>query len=401
MNFPFYIAKRYLQSKNSTNAINIITIIAIFGVVVGTLALFIILSGFSGLRTFSYSLLNNSDPDLKITSSVGKTFEYTSAIDEELISNTNILSFSKVVEERVFLKYQDKDHTANIKGVDINYNNVVKVDSSLWVGSWIDPEYKNTAVVGLGVMSKLANLYQLDFIHPLYVYVPKPGKGLLNPNNAFNSIETQVIGVYRGKEEFQNKYVFTELAVAQKLLNYQNNKVTGIEIKLNDNEVVEKEVALLQKALGKDYKIQTRAELNALVYKVINTESFVSYLIFTLIVVIALFNVIGAIIMMILDKRKNLKTLLSLGATLKNIKTIFVFQGSLLTLVGMFVGLFLGIILVLLQQQFGWFKITANVAYPVEFRLENLLIVASTIIVLGLISAKIAASRISKDFIEN
>lgn len=372
-----------------------------FGIIVGTLALFIVLSGFSGLKTFSYSLLNTSDPDIKITSSKGKTFEYTTKIDEELISNVNIASFSKVVDERVFLKYQDKDHTASIKGVDINYNDVVKVDSSLWVGTWIDPEFKNTAVVGLGVMSKLSNLYKLDFIHPLRIYVPKPGKGLLNPNNAFNSVETQIIGVYRGsKEEFNNKYVFTELEVAQQLLGYNSKKITGVEIKLKNTEDADEEAASLKSSLGEKFVVQTKTELNALAYKVINTESFVSYLIFTLIVIIAMFNVIGAIIMMIIDKRKNLKTLLSLGAGLKQIKKIFVLQGFLLSVVGMITGLFIGVVLVLLQDHFGWVKITSSIAYPVEFRWSNLFTVMSTIIVLGFLAAKIASSRISKEFIE-
>ncbi|MFY7670350.1 ABC transporter permease [Tenacibaculum sp. MEBiC06402] len=398
MNFPFYIAKRYLKSKSSTNAINIITIIAMFGVIVGTLALFIILSGFSGLRTFSYSLLDSSDPDIKISPVKGKTYEYSKKVDEELISNTNIASFSKVVEERVFLKYKDKNHIAFIKGVDTNYTEVVPVDSSLVVGGWIDPEFKRTAVIGNGISYKLS-LRIFNITEPLQVFVPKPGKGLLNANNAFNSINVQIVGVYSGAEDFQNKYVFTELEVAQKLLNYDSNKVSAVEIKLRDNNRIDEEAALLQENLGDSFKVQTRTELNALIYKVINTENFVSYLIFTLIVIIALFNVVGAIIMMIIDKRKNLKTLLDLGTTLKEIKQIFVFQGFLLCLTGMGIGLFLGVVLVLIQQQFGLFMITQNIPYPVEFRWTNLFIVMLTISVLGFIAAKIASSRISYNFV--
>ena len=402
MNFPLYIAKRYLQPKNSTNAINIITIIAMFGVIVGSLVLFIILSGFSGLRTFSYSLLNTSDPDIKITKTKGKSFTYTSKIEEELHANTNIASFSKVIEERVFLKYKNKEHTAYIKGVDADYKEIIQIDSSFfWAGSWIDPEFKNTAVVGVGIMAKLSNLSRLDFIKPLQIYVPKPGKGYLNPNNAFNVVETQIIGVYRGREEFHNKYVFTELEVAQKLLNYTPNKITAIEIKLHHNDTPDVIVKQLQEALGSEYTVKTRAELNALIHKVINTENFVSYLIFTLIVIIALFNIIGAIIMMIIDKRKDLKTLLNLGASVKEIKQIFVLQGFLLIVIGLVIGLLLGIILVFLQQKFGWFHIAQGIPYPVEFHFKNGLIVALTIVILGFLAAKIAGSRISKEFIES
>lgn len=369
-----------------------------FGVIVGTLALFIILSGFSGLRTFSYSLLDASDPDIKISPVKGKTFEYSKNLDEELISNTNIASFSKVAEERVFLKYNDKSHIAYIKGVDNNYTEVVAVDSSLVVGEWIDPEFKRTAVIGSGISYKLS-LRVFNITEPLKVFVPKPGKGLLNANNAFNSINVQIVGVYTGAEEFQNKYVFTEIEVAQQLLNYNPNQISAIEIKVRDANVIDQEAALLQQNLGVNYNVQTRTELNALIYKVINTENFVSYLIFTLIVIIALFNVVGAIIMMIIDKRKNLKTLLDIGATLKDIKKIFVLQGFLLCLIGMGVGLFLGVILVIIQQQFGLFMITQNIPYPVEFRWANLLVVMLTISVLGFIAAKIASSRISYNFV--
>jgi lipoprotein-releasing system permease protein len=370
------------------------------GVVVGTLALFIILSGFSGLRNFSYSLLNASDPDIKISATKGKSFLYTKELDEELISNVNIASFSKVVEERVFLKYKEKTHIAYIKGVDVNYTEVVPVDSSLTVGTWIDPEFQNTVVIGGGISYKLS-LRIFNLSDPLRIYVPKPGKGMINPNNAFRSINTQIAGVYGGSEEFQNKYIFSELKVAQNLLNYEENQVTAVELKLRDGNLVEEEAEILQQRLGTNYKVQTRTELNALIYKVINTENFVTYLIFTLIVIIALFNVIGAIIMMIIDKRKNLKTLFDLGVTVSDIKKIFVFQGFLLCLVGMSIGLFIGIILVLIQKEFGLFMITSSIPYPVEFKWFNLIIVILTIAILGYVAARIASSRISKRFITN
>ena len=156
----------------------------------------------------------------------------------------------------------------------------------------------------------------------------------------------------------------------------------------------------MQKELGNDFKVQTKEQLNEVFYKVINTENIVSYLIFTLIVIIALFNVIGAIIMMIIDKKDNLKTLFSLGATVKEIKTIFEFQGFLLTFFGMLIGLSIGVILVFFQKQFGLFMITENLAYPVEFRYSNLIIVIVTITILGFIASKIAISRISEEFIE-
>lgn len=400
MKFSLYIAQRYLSSKNSNNAINIITLIASFGVIVGSLALFIILSGFSGLRTFSYSLLDVSDPDIKITASKGKSFIITDSLQRTLKEDAQIVTYAKVIEERVFLKYKGKEHIAYIKGVDTEYNQIVQIDSTLDVGQWLDPEFPNTAVIGRGISHKLS-LGILNFGEALEIFVPRPGKGFINPNNAFYKVDSQIVGVYSGSEEFENKFVFVHLPLAQHLLRYTPKQITGIEVKLKDPLLSDAFRDALQHQLGSNYKVQTKAQLNALFYKVINTENFVSYLIFTLIVIIALFNVIGAIIMMIIEKRTNLKTLTHLGATVKDIKRVFLLQGFLLTVVGMVIGLILGVILVFLQKTFGWFMITPTLPYPVEFRWENLLIVILTIATLGYLAAKIASSRISKKFIVN
>ena len=400
MSFPFYIAKRYLFAKSGNNAINIITIIASVGVIVGTAALFIILSGFSGLRTFSYSLLDISDPDIKITAEKGKSFLYTDSIKEIVSNHKDIANFSKVIEERVFLKSDEKEQIAYVKGVDYNYINVVKLDSAIQIGNWLSDEYKNTSVLGDGIAYKLS-IGVASFGDPLEILVPKAGTKFINPATSFRSIKTQVIGTYSGTEEFANKYVFVSNNQAQQLLNYKPNQFTGIEIKLKSGIDAGNFSELLQETLGSQYKVQTKAQLNELFYKVINTENFVSYLIFTLIVIIAMFNVVGAIIMMIIDKKQNLKTILDLGATLKEVKKIFVLQGFLLTILGMFIGLGIAVLLVFVQQQFELFMITSTIAYPVELKLANLLIVIATISVLGFLAAKIASSRISTQFVES
>lgn len=399
MNFSLYIAKRYLFSKTSNNAINIITIIASFGVIVGSLALFIILSGFSGLRTFSYSLLEASDPDIKITSAKGKSFVFTKDVAQILQDNPSILASSKIIEERVFLEHNDKNEIAFIKGVQDNYTEITNIDDALSVGNWLEKEYLNTAVVGRTIAIKLS-LGVRSFGQPLSIMVPKGGTGFISPNNAFYKTNVQIVGLYSGTEEFESKFVYLNLEEAQNLLRFKENQITGLELKLSDVLKSDEIAKQLQDSLGKNFQVQTKEQLNSVFYKVINTENFVSYLIFTLIVIIALFNVIGAIIMMIIDKKNNLKTLFNLGVSLKEIKQIFVFQGFLLTLFGMFLGLIIGIILVFLQKQFSLFMITESLAYPVEFKLSNLLIVIGTITALGFIAAKIASSRISKEFIE-
>lgn len=399
MNFPLYIAKRYLFAKSGNNAINIITIIASIGVVVGTAALFIILSGFSGLRTFNYSLLDISDPDIKITATKGKTFIYTDTLQNVIENNTDIAAFSKVIEERVFLKNGEKQQIASVKGVDYNYINVVKLDSAIQVGTWLEKEYPNTSVIGNSLSYKLS-AGVASFGETLQILVPKTGTGFLNPASSFRSIDTQITGTYYGTEEFENKYVFVSNAQAQQLLNYQDNQFTGIEIKLQSNVNADDFSEKIQQQLAENYRVQTKAQLNELFYKVINTENFVSYLIFTLIVIIAMFNVVGSIIMMIIDKKKNLKTILNLGATLSEIKRIFVLQGFLLTIAGMTIGLIVSTIAVAIQEQFEVFMITSSIPYPVELKISNLLIVIATISVLGFLAAKVASSRISINFIE-
>ena len=399
MNFSYYIAKRYLFSKTSNNAINIITIIASFGVIVGALALFIILSGFSGLRTFSYAMLDASDPDIKITATQGKSFLVTDAFSKVLDADASIAINSKVIEERVFLKYNNKEVIAFIKGVDRNFNQITQIDSVLDMGTWLDDRYLNTAVIGNGISYKLS-LGVLNFGKPLEIYVPKPGVRFMTANNAFSKVNVQIVGTYSGTEDFANKYVFVNSLMARELLNFESNRITAMELKLVKDADADAVARQLQKKLGTAYQVKTKAQLNELYYKVINTENFVSYLIFTLIVIIALFNVIGAIIMMIIEKKSNLKTLFNLGVTIKEIKRIFVLQGFLLTFFGMLIGLSMGVILVFLQQAFGWFKIVGEMPYPIEFRFSNLFIVIFTITILGFLASKIAGSRISKEFID-
>ncbi len=373
--------------------------IASLGVIIGTTALFIILSGFSGLRTFSYSLLDISDPDIKVSPVKGKSFLLSEGLESKIKGQEGVAFYSKVIEERAFLKNGDKQQVAYVKGVDQNYRNIVKLDSALQMGKWFDSKYTNTSIIGDGLAYKLS-VGVLNFGESLQILVPKTNSSFLNPNS-MRTINTQVIGIYTGTEEFSNKYVFVSNKQAQKLLNYKSNQFSTIEIKLQSDINPDTFAEALQTAIGSQYKVQTKAQLNELFYKVINTENFVSYLIFTLIVIVAMFNVIGAIIMMIIDKKQNIETLVNLGATVKEVKRIFMFQGTLLTAIGMIIGLLLAYGLILAQQKNEFFMITSNIAYPVELRFTNLMIVILTILILGILAAKIASSRISAKFIEN
>ena len=396
MNTPLYIAKRYLFSKTSNTTINIITKIAAVGVIIGTMALFIVLSVFSGLKSFNLFFLNTADPDIKITSVKGKSFLITDEI-KATISDKRIAEYSKIIEEHVLLNFDKKQEAATIKGVDFNYLNVNKMDTAIAIGEWFSPKEKNAVVIGNGISRKLS-LPLYSFTDNLKIYVVKPGKGQLNMNS-FNSVRTQVKGIFQLVEDINNKYVFTNLNLAQELLSYKENQISALELKLNNGTNHDSFAKELQQKMGATFRVQTRKQLNEMTYKMLNMENLFTYLISTLIVVIALFNVIGAMIMMILDKRENLKTLFNLGLTIKQIRNIFTFQGFLLTVFGLVVGLVLASIIVLIQLVFEPIMIRPDLAYPVEFHFSNLLIVIATILILGIIAALIASSRISKKLI--
>lgn len=399
LNFPLYIAKRYLFSKSSKNAINIISLITGFAILVGTISLFIVLSVFSGLKEFSTDFIRVSDPDLKITSSKGKSFFFTDSLSY-VLNDKRIAHYSKVVEEKALFSYKEKQLIAIIKGVDANFLLVNNMDTAIYIGEWLDREYINSAVIGNSISSTLS-LGTYDLVEPLKASVLRPGKGYINnPKTAFDQVSLQPLGIFKLTEELDSKYVFSNLELAQELLKYEPNKISAIELKISNGETEKDLVSYFENELGSNFKIQTRKQLNAVFYRMINTENIISYLVITLIVIIALFNVVGTILMVIIDKKENLKTLFSIGLTIKELRKIFVFQGVLLTFLGLIIGLIIAITFVLLQIKFGLIMITPSLAYPVEFKMFNVLIVVLTIMILGYVSAKIASSRISQNIIQ-
>lgn len=396
MQISYYIAKRYLQAKSSNNTINIITKIAMIGVVISTMALLLVLSAFSGLISFNEKFINIADPDVKIFPLKGKTFPVNDTI-LTILKDTKIKAFSKVIEEHALLENKDKRAVVTLKGVDANFTKVNKIDTTLYLGEWFSAKEKNAVVIGLAIANKLRTLPN-SYDEDLKIYVPKPGKGQLN-RNSFNKIRTQTIAVFRITPEMDAKFVFAPLNLTRDLLRYQKKMVSAIEIKTQDNVKPTVLAKDLQKKLGINYLVKTRRELNESTYKMLNMEHFFSYLIATLIGIIAFFNVIGAIIMMILDKRENLKTLFNMGLEIRKIKKIFFYQGLLLMIYGMVIGLSLAIVLVLLQKHFGFIKINQSMAYPVVFKLSNVLIVIATIGTLGIIASFIASKRVSKKLV--
>ncbi|KQX08659.1 FtsX-like permease family protein [Flavobacterium sp. Root420] len=399
MNFPLYIAKRYIFSRSKNNAINIINRIASMGIIVGTMALFVVLSVFSGLKVFSLSFTNEIDPDLKITSTLGKSFLITPDQESEIKKIEGVASYTKIIEERVLFLFKDKQQVTYLKGVDSLYPVVNDIRKKLFNGQWVKPDTYQV-VVGYGIARDFS-MGILDFENPLQIFAPKPGKGAFeNPEEAFNKTDVLPVGIYSISEDLDSKYVFADLSLAQELLMYKPNQISGVEFKLKDNANENSVRSSLESIFKNKITIKNRAQLNESLYKMLNTENIAVYLIFTLVIIVALFNLVGALIMMILDKKGNLKTLFNLGTEIKSLRKIFMLQGTLLSVFGGIIGLALGIIMVVLQQKYNLIMLTPTLAYPVVFTLENVLIVMGTIVSLGFVASLIASSRVSKKLLD-
>lgn len=400
MYFPFYIAQRYLRTSSTNNAINIITKIASVGIIIGAMSLFVVLSVFSGLKDFSLSFSNDFDPDLKVFPKKGKSILISDNQLKAIRKIEGIKFYSQVIEEKVLFVYKGKEQVAEIKGVDNQYNNVNKIQKAIYQGQWIVP-HTPQVVVGNGISQKLS-MGLFDLNNTFEIFVPRPGKGAItNPETAFNKSNLIPIGIYSVNDELDSKYVFADLKLTQELLEFKNNQVSALEIALEPTSKEQKISKEILSIFNNKVYVKNRAQLNDSLHKMLNTENTAIYLIFTLVIIMTLFTLAGAIIMMILDKQHNLKTLYNVGTTVNHLKTIFLLQGSLLTFLGGIFGIILGLLIVVIQNQFHIIMITATLPYPVKIETENFIIVFATIMILGFIASYIASSRVNKRLLEN
>ena len=370
---------------------------SIFVLIVGGASLMIVLAGFSGLRTFSMSFSNFFDPDLKVFPKTGKTFSLSPMQETALKESEVVASYTKVLEERVFLNSRGKNYIAYIKGVDENYPKVNAVDSILVISpkEWLLSE--DYVVVG-NIIAETLNLGLFTSTTPLQIIVPKAGKGSITSSSTPYREETVLLSdYYQVTEDLDSKYVFATLSLAQRLTGVQTNEVSAVEVKLSKGISATEGKKRLQKVLGDSFVIKDRMALNEDLYKMFQTENLATYLIFTLVLIVALFNLVGAIIMMILDKRKNLYTLFALGMTQRQIRAIFFLQGVIVSLLGAVFGVGLGIGIAWLQKTYPMLYINPNatvpIAYPMDIRLLEIVVVFFTIFVLGILASAIGASR--------
>ena len=392
MNPIFYIARRYMFAKSSQNVINIINRVTAFVVVLGAAALFIVLAGFAGLKHFTLSFSSTFDPDLKILPAKGKYLSLTAQDTLKLQQITQVAHFTKVLEEQVFLTHNQKNHIAYIKGVDDQYPKVNEIDSIIVLGNWqLTPP---SVVVGGTIFNKLG-LNLTDASSPLQIVVPKAGKGsILSDPMPYRQAFSVVQGIYQLTEDLDKKYVFSSLDEARFLLGVTPDKVSAIEVKLAPQADEKTTTEAIVRAFEQPVIVKNRVQLNDALYRMLNTENIAVYLIFILVLIIALFNLVGAIIMMILDKKDDLQTLYALGMNQRQMRQIFFWQGTMASVVGATIGIALGAVIVWLQQQFSFVMISPTLAYPVAITPMNTLIVFATIVVLGLLASLVASSRV-------
>lgn len=376
------------------------TFIASGGVIIAAAALFIVLSVFAGLKDYSLNFSSFVDPDLKVLPSEGKSFHWTENDINSLLNIEGIAAYSTIIEERIIIKSENKNLIATLKGVDKNYLNVTNIDSMVTKGNWVRPD-SHEVVSGWGISNNLS-FGILDFRKSLSLYVPKAGKGQASSAKGYyNSVHVNNVGLFEINEKLNNNYIFSDITLAKQLLSYQDDQLSAIEIKLKPDAKEDAIRTQLEATFGNKIAIKNRAQLNDALFKMLNTENLAVYLIFTLVIIIALFNVIGAIIMMILDKKKSLNTLFNLGTETKTIKSIFFLQGSLMTVVSGLIGVSIGLLVVVLQLSFELVMLTPDLPYPVGINFLNVLIVLVTIFALGIIASKIASQRITQGLIKS
>ena len=387
MKLSLYIAKRYLFAKKSRNAINVISAVSVAGVAVGTMALIIVLSVFNGLELLVTSIFNTFDPDLKITAAEGKTFTPdTSRLN--LLSGVNGVScYSLTLEENALLRYGDRQYIATIKGVDDNYRKVSDFDGAMWDGEFMLTSDKGRphAVPGIGIAQYLG--ININFITPIFIYVLKrSAESALAPEDAYRRDFIFPSGIYQIEQSYDSKYLYVPLDFASGLIDNER-KISSVEIRFADGADARAVQKTVSGIFGTDYVVQNRFEQQELFYKVMRSERLAIFFILTLILIIASFNIIGSLTMLIIEKERDIEILKSLGADKTLIRKIFIFEGWLISIIGAAAGLILGFIVCWVQQTFGIIELPSESlimdSYPVVMRLKDFFIVPATVLLIG------------------
>src|SRR5574344_839640 len=395
MNFPFYIAKRYLFSKKKHNAINIISAISVCGVALATMALVCTLSVFNGFRDMVATFFTTFDPELKITVNEGKVFNPADAHYKELKQMAEVQVCTQTLEENAMVQYKDRQTMAIIKGVQDNFEKLTSIDSIL-IGNGLFILHDTIADYGVMGVELVADLgCGIQFLDPLQVYVPKRDTpvDLVNPSNSFNMEYLYSPGVVFSvkQRKYDSQYIITSLKFARRLLNY-TDEVSALELKLTSNANIDKAKEKIQKLIGPRFQVKNRYEQQEDVFQIMKIEKFISYLFLTFILMIACFNVTGSLSMLILDKKDDVETLRSMGANDKTISRLSLFEGRLISVFGAVLGIALGLLLCYLQVEYGLIQLGNGgdnfivKAYPVSVHAWDIVGIFFTVIVVGFLS---------------
>ena len=394
MNFPFFIAKRYLFSKKSHNAINVISAISVCGVALATLAMVCTLSVFNGFQDMVATFFTAFDPQIKITSVKGKVFDGSEPVFAEIRTMPEVVVYSESVEDNAMVQYKGRQAMAVIKGVEDNFDKLTPIDSILFGrGELIlHDEVVDYAIPGLQLLSTLGT--GIRFLDPLEIYAPKRGSriNMSNPMSSFVSDQLFSSGLTFtvNQEKYDASYIITSIGFARRLFQY-TNEVSAVNLRLtpdaDENTVIKK----LKEKLGDDFRVQNRYEQQADTFRIMEIEKLISYIFLTFILMIACFNVIGSLSMLIIDKKNDVQTLRNLGTSDSQIVRIFLFEGRMISFIGAVSGVIIGLALCLIQQEYGIISLgTAGSfivdAYPVSVHAWDVVLVFATVLIVGFIS---------------
>ncbi|MFW2136008.1 ABC transporter permease [Chryseobacterium sp. TY4] len=394
-NNPLYIASRYITAKKGSHAVTFITWLAAFAMMIAVASMFVIVSVFSALEDINSDMIANLHADLTIKSKNGKTLTNIKDITSLLKSNTNVESFSKMIEEKVYINYKDNGEIAYLRGVDSAYTLVNPINKTVLYGTYPSFEYSNEVLMEGQLDNRLAipvNSSQ-DFAT---IYMPKAGKGIIQQeDDIFNRKEIYVTGIFPSNDQLNN-YIIAPIDLSQQLLNLPKHAAYQVVIKLKNPELADQVKLTLLNQLKNTVEISTKSEENAAFWKMINTEKLMIYLIFSLVIFITTFNLAGAVIILQLDKAPQAKTLRSLGFTQKDLNTTYFNTGLLIVVIGVVLGLVIGTILCFSQIQTNFFMAGENLPFPVKITLFNYAIVSAVGLSFGVLVAYIFSRKLKR-----
>lgn len=406
MKLSIYISIRYLFARKSRNAINIISSISVAGVMVGTMALIIILSVFNGLEDMVKSIFGTFDPDLEIRITEGKVFNPDQKKIASLGEIKGIEAWSVILEENALLRYDDRQYIATVRGVEDDYSKVTDLDSAMWDGEFVlrAENGREHAVVGMGIANTLG--IGLNFLDPINIYVPRRTGKVRNIDltNAFVREWIFPSGIYSVEQDFDSRYIFIPITVMRRLLEY-DSEISAIEIKFDGSSSIEEIQAEVEALFGPDFTVKNQYQQQEIFYKVMRSERLAIFLILSFILLIASFNVIGSLTMLIIEKERDIEILRSLGANNSLIKKIFIFEGWLISIFGALSGLLLGGFVCWLQMHYGLLKLEGDTliidTYPVIMKLPDFFLVLGTVLLIGFGAAWYPVRYMSKRYLSD